>query len=98
MVYIDSDVSVSRTNKQMAKGIIMEMCCDTETTSLTLITNGGAKYLHADDATTVYNMCVFTAAIEDALDIDGVAIVIATHGLASNKTRVLVVLPLVNES
>lgn len=99
MECISTNNTVTRVNSKMVKGVIMEMCCDSDTTSLTLITDGETpKHLHADDVTTVYNMCQFTAAIEDALDKDGVAIVVATYGLAGDKSRVLVVLPYVNEA
>ena len=99
MECISSNNTVSRVNAKMIKMIIMEMCCNAETTSLTLMTNGDEpKHLQADDMTTVYNMCVFTNAIEDTLNRDGVAVVVATYGLAGNKSRILVVLLYVNES
>lgn len=99
MEYIRFNNAVSKVSAKTAKGIIMEMCCDSETTKLTLITDGKEPMeLYADDTTSVYNMCKFTSAIEDAIDIDEIAIVIANSGLAGNKSRVLVVLPLVNEA
>lgn len=98
MECISNDNTVTKVNSNNIKGVIMEMCCSEETTNLTLITDAEEpKHLHADDVTTVYNMCKFTAAIEDALDMSDVAIVIATYGLAGNKSRVFVVLPWVNE-
>lgn len=90
--------TVTKVNSKKVKGLIMEMSCSAETTNLTLITdNEEPKHLSANDLTTVYEMCKFTAAIEDALDMSDVAIVIATDGLAGNKSRVFVVLPWINE-
>lgn len=98
MVCISNENTVTKVSSKTIKGVIMEMCCSDETTNLTLITDTEEpKNLHADDVTTVYNMCKFTAAIEDALDMSNIAIVIATYGLAGNKSRVFVVLPWVNE-